>query len=456
MPRAWWVPLLAAALTSAACAPEPGAAPRPRNAVFIVIDTLRTDHLGAYGYARETSPAIDALAAQGPRFERAYATSGWTAPSVASMLTGVAPSAHGVTRPKTPLPDAIPTLPQTLRDAGFATAAVVSNAMLGRRNGFDRGFDWFDERQARGHQAVSTPAVASTAIAVLEQLSAQSKRFFLFVHLFDPHYNYRNHEWIDFAASSEGRLSGGETIHALRGMQPALTRAEIGFLRDLYDEEIRLSDSGVARIVTALRELGQLDHTLIVLTADHGEEFLERGWLGHTRTLHDELVRVPLIVRSPGAASASVVSEPVSLAELPRAFARWLGVQPAQTFGPSSLAAHTGSDGATNSAIPALLEVDFVPVGAHNEAKTSRQQGIVEGRYKLIRDGLSGRTALYDLLADPAEQHDIASQHPERLQRLGAELDRRLATARASAFAATPRELSEDEQRELRALGYGD
>ena len=426
-----------------------------RNAVLIVVDTLRRDHLGAYGYARDTSPAIDALAAEGIRFERAYSTSSWTAPSVASMLTGLYPSAHRVVRPKTALPEAVATLPETLRQAGFATAGVVSNRIIGRRNGFDRGFDWFDQEQAKGgHDYESTEGVSETAIRFLQKLSSSEQPFFLFVHFFDPHYSYRRHPEAGFAAERVGRLDGDEAIQELRRLGPILSDNEIAFLRDLYDEEIHYTDRGVARLIATLQELGHNEDTLIVFTADHGEEFLERGWLGHTRTLYDELVRVPLILRMPGPIVRSVIAEPVSLTSLPATILELLGLDVPEAYRGESLVPLLADPSAVPRDGP-LIEVDFAAALAQNAPKTAKKQALVEGRFKIIRDELAQSIELYDVVSDPGERTDLAASQPLRRQALSEALDARFRALEAGRVEERFRDLSEDELSELRALGYG-
>ena len=151
---------------------------------------------------------------------------------------------------------------------------------------------------------------------MLRELAETERSFFLLVHYFDPHYDYVRHPRFNFAAERSGRLDGTQGISELQSLAD-LTPDEIAFLRDLYDEEVRHTDAGVGRLLDTLRELGLYDDALIIVTADHGEEFLERGWIGHTRSLYDELVRVPLIVRPPGGPPApQVVDALVSLVSL--------------------------------------------------------------------------------------------------------------------------------------------
>ena len=277
-----------------------GCSPTPRsNALLIVIDTLRADHLGCYGYPRNTSPAIDALAREGTRFARAYSAAPWTMPSVASIFTGLYPSAHGATSVQMPLPDSVTTLAEVVKAHGFATSGVVSHNLVSKETlNFGQGFDVYFEDEAKGHAHVSTPGVTKQAIERLQYHASQDEPFLLFVHYFDPHFDYQNHAGIDFAAPRRGRLTGREPYARLKKLFPRLRKEEVEFIRDLYDEEIRLIDGGVGRLLSELSMLGLDDTTVVVLTADHGEEFGEHGSIGHTRSLYEELVHVPLIIRA--------------------------------------------------------------------------------------------------------------------------------------------------------------
>jgi arylsulfatase A-like enzyme len=284
--------------------------------VIVVVDTLRFNHLGCYGYERNTSPSVDRFAGEAVRFDRAYASSSWTQPSVASMLTGLHPGAHTVFRMERSLPDTAETLAEILKDEGYATAAIISHRLIGTGTNFDQGFEVFDELHAKGYRYRSTPGVTAKAISLLEGFAREERPFFLLVHYFDPHYNYNRHSAFGFAPKSAGRLKGIESIKKLRAL-PDPTPAEIGLVEGLYDEEVRYTDQGFGRLLAALEELNLKEKTMIVFTADHGEEFYERGWLGHTRTLYEEIIRVPLLVRMPkGRNGGEVVRDQVSLVGL--------------------------------------------------------------------------------------------------------------------------------------------
>jgi len=274
-------------------------ADRP-NVLFVVVDTLRWDHVGCYGAARKTTPFVDDYAAGATRFDRAYSVAPWTMPSVASMFTGLYPSRHGANSFGLGLTDEVDTLAEILQREGYATQGVISHTAIGARNNFQQGFDVYLESEARGHDHLSTDGVTGQAIGKLEGLAAGEAPFFLFVHYFDPHYNYKRHPEYGFAADAAGRLDGEQPMRELLRMAPDMTPDESQFLRDLYDEEVRFTDAGIGRLLERLQVLGLDEDTIVILTADHGEEFLDHGDLGHTGSLYEELVRVPLILRGPG------------------------------------------------------------------------------------------------------------------------------------------------------------
>ena len=293
------LPLL---LLPLACgSPEPAARP---NVLLITVDTLRADRLGFHGHGRDTSPALDGLAERGLVFERAYAPSPWTLPSMASIHTGLYPSSHGLKRPKDAIPPEARTLAEVLDQAGYRTDSIVSNPLVHPRFGHSQGFESFDTKDAKGHDHVSTPGITERALALLDGYAAapEGEPFFLSLLYFDPHYDWRSHGRGFAAEGTVGRITGEESIEHLRDLAAAegsLTGAEVQQLVDCYDEEIAFTDEGIGELLDALERLGLAEDTLVVLTADHGEEFLEHGWLGHTRFLYEGMVHVPLVVADP-------------------------------------------------------------------------------------------------------------------------------------------------------------
>jgi arylsulfatase A-like enzyme len=426
-----------------------GVAP-PRGVVLIVVDTLRSDALGVYGASRDTSPALDAFSRQAVRFQRAYAPAPWTRPSVASVLTGLYPRSHRADRVQRPLSGDVVTLAEILSARGWQTGAVVSHFAIGAKAGFSQGFDVYRESEARGHRYVSTEGVTRQAVELLNRFAGEPRPFLLFVHYFDPHYDYIRHPEVGFAPERGGILTGEEHITVLRGMIDRLGDEELTLLRALYDEEIHHTDAGIGRLLDALAQRGLADDCVVVVTGDHGEEFLERGWIGHTRTLYEELMRVPLLVRAPKV-KPRVVQEPVSTVSITPTVLELAGVEaPAADFGAPSLAGAVRGDAPPQQ--PILLDVRWK--GLLDAEKRAEKSGVVEGRFKLVRDAVSGAVELYDLEQDPAERRDLSEQRPELRERLGSLLDAELRRAAGAAVDARTLRVTEREIERLRDLGY--
>ena len=276
------------------------------NVVLISIDTLRADRLGCYGYARDTSPVIDALAAEGLRFSEAVSVTSWTLPAHATLLTGLYPAEHGLVTDRIRLPESPPTLATILSEAGYHTAGIVSHVYLGSRWGFDRGFAAFDETLGAGSpHSVVAERVVDKALKALGAWREEhgGKPLFLWLHIFDPHWAYVPPKPYDslFDPDYEGGVDGGYAslrphIRALRRpgeSAPALADRDLAHLEALYDGEVRYVDDQLGRFFTALRDAGLWEETLVAVVSDHGEEFMEHGSLeGHQWTLFDEVVMV--------------------------------------------------------------------------------------------------------------------------------------------------------------------
>jgi len=441
--------LLAAACGGAAVPPDE--AERP-NVVLIVVDTLRADHLSFGGYSRPTSPNLDRLAQESVVFRKAYAAAPWTTPSVGSLFTSQYPSALGNFDQPRPISDRFPTLAEVLKDEGYRTHGIISVSMLTRQLGFGRGFESYDESACVERSEISSPQVTDLAIRFLRD--HRNERFFLFVHYFDPHYNYILHPEFDFAPEYDGPLESGVPIQRLWEDRFRFTPGDVDFLRALYDSEIRFTDHHVGRLLDEIDSLGLFDDSLVVVTADHGEEFMERGWIGHTRTLHRELLHVPLIFRLPDG-RPGVVNDPVGLVDVMPTILEHAGLP--------------APDGIEGVALPLRepFRTEPRPVFAETSNPQVHQPGRVTpidlksmqiGDTKLIYDAIEKRVALFDLAADPTESTDLAPEHGDRSERLRAVLQTwagRTVGKRAGKPGATVQELlSEEQLEELRALGY--
>jgi arylsulfatase A-like enzyme len=322
--------LLAHALLLATACGTREKRPGPPNVLLISIDTLRRDHLGCYGYGPKTTPNIDRLARRGVVFDGAVSGSSWTLPAHASMLTGVYPALHALQDDGVSLPAGIGTLAEALGKRGYNTLGVVAHVYVSGLFGLDRGFRRFDDADARaGREAPTATAIVDRALRLLEEDRAEP--FFAFLHFFDPHWDYAppapyREKFAD--PSYRGPMDG--TVKSLLPYLQGKPMPEPDLRRTiaLYDGEIAYVDAEIGRLLGAMRKMGILENTLVVVTADHGEEFREHGLLGHGHSLYEELLRVPLVFSGPGAPRGERRPERVSLVDIAPTLLAVAGAEP--------------------------------------------------------------------------------------------------------------------------------
>jgi arylsulfatase A-like enzyme len=434
-------------LAALACSPP---AQRPSGVLLIVVDTLRADHLGLYGYARPTSPAIDARAARGAVFERAFASSPWTLPSFASLYTGRQPGAHGAgtrigggPRPDyAPIPAALPMLSERLRDNGFLTGALVANPFLHPVFGTARGFEQY-AYLFRSH--LDTPHAGALVDHALRWLSERGEQpFFLMLHLMDPHMPY------DPPEGARGRFTTGQRSYMkLPFNLPGNTvpewllasEGDRAFVSAAYDEEILGVDQALARLFEALDRDPRFERLLVVLTSDHGEELFDHGGFEHGHALHQELLRIPLIVWAKGVRPARIAT-PVSHVDLLPTLLDALGLPlPGDLDGVSLWPLLQGGEPPAETR---LLVAERMLYGPERRA-------LVRWPWKSIAtDGAPAQ--LYDLAHDPGEASDLSASRPDQLAALraaGEALARAPAPARGAGIDAATRQ-------QLESLGYAD
>ena len=424
-----------------------GASPRIERVILISIDTLRADHVGAYGYARPTSPAIDALAARGVLFQNVSTPSPWTYPAHASLFTGLYPGRHGLKNLDRFLPASLPTLASVLGRAGWVTAAVVNSEILGPRFGLDRGFRDFLYVEQVATQRAPTTRVVDQALDWAKRY--RDRKLFLFLHTNDVHSDYASlPKWEQqFVRPYSGPADGTtEQLFAVRQGKATLNAADARHLVDLYNAGIRQTDAEIGRLLDGLRAGGLLEGSLILLTSDHGEEFLEHGGVLHGRTQFEEVVRVPLIVAGPGVAKGSRVAVPVSLIDVMPTLLATLGVK-----GPEALDGEDLTPLFSGRAAPRAEGRFLFGEADHNNLQLDITRAVRHGADKLHFDRTTQRASLYDLNADPAELRDLAAQRPEVVRELRQHIDRfmRIQPLVGESISLTPAEIDK-----LRSLGY--
>lgn len=419
-------------------------AARPPSVLLIVVDTLRADHLGAYGYARPTSPNIDALARSGAVFERAHATSAWTLPSMASLLTGLTPSRHGcgverdadgkaLRRKFLGLAPGARTLAEALAARGHATAAVVTNNFLKPAFGLQRGFEHYSVR----HSADARQAV-DELLAWFE--TRPEAPFFVLAHFFDPHMPY------DAGTGARGAFTQGLTsrmalpVDALRELRrtgATLPAEDQAFVTAAYDEEIAFVDAELGRLLASLRAAGALDDTYVILTSDHGEELFEHQGFEHGHSLHQEVLHVPLIVSGPGIEPRRIAT-PVSLLDVPATICALTGAKPGGIEGTPLVRALRGEGEA-----PRNLLAEGTLYGEHQSALLAWPRKLI------VRP--SGSLA-FDLERDPGER--ARKPIEGEFAGLRTELQQRQQADRSRATPAFQVELDPEVESQLEDLGY--
>ncbi|RMH18267.1 MAG: hypothetical protein D6696_13415 [Acidobacteria bacterium] len=443
-------------LVAPAAAPQPAAAddppaggpPASRPDVLVyLIDTLRADHLGCYGYPRPTSPQIDALAAEAALFEHAIAQSSWTKASVASIFTGRWPLAHGANLRTDALAAAAQTLAETLHHHGYATAGFVTNPNVTSAFGFDQGF----ERYHYLGETASAAEVNAAALAWLDARPPDARPFFLYLHTLEPHAPYRP------PAAFRERLApqvpaalAAEPDAVLDAMQAGRRPVEgvlVDHLRALYDAEIAANDDAFGALRRAFETRGRWRDLLLVLASDHGEEFYEHGNFQHGRTLHRESLEVPLIVKLPGPPVRRRIGERVQHVDLLPTILDAAGLPPT-----------AGSEG--RSLLPLLRGAapgPSRPTFAYLHLDGPARAAIYDRGFKLLQQLAGGgeliHRQLYDLAGDRQERRDLAGDRPLLAGFLAARLRSRLfgPEQRLAGDAAV---IDEELRRSLEALGY--
>ena len=402
--------LLPLLMLGACSSPEPASLPA-QNLVLVVLDTTRADHLQTYGYGRSTSPGLLRFADRAVVFDRAYAHAPWTKPSVASLFTSRLPNQHGIQDWDHPLDPAFTTLAEHLAGQGFETAAFVSHhALKPEATNFEQGFASYDAsvlEKGSPHRVSSSREISDAAMGWLD--AAPDDRWFLFLHYFDPHIDYLQHEEHPFGDASA----------------------------DAYDSEIAFTDHHLARVLDALAD-DAFDDTLVVVVADHGEGLGDHGIAKHTKHLYDHQVRVPLLLAGPELAPARVPGA-VGLVDVAPTLLDLLGTPPGEGFLGQPIPRSAGG----------FVPDPKRPVFAETQ-RFAKRQAVVLGDHKLIVDREEDRAQLFDLASDPAETTNLAATATEKLAELRSVLDVYAGTR--TEVEAVP--LDPDMEEALRSLGY--
>jgi arylsulfatase A-like enzyme len=441
--------LFAVAALAVGCRP---AQPACDSAVLIVVDTLRPDHLGDYGYDLPTSPQLDRRTPSGRVYERAFATSSWTLPSFASIFTGQIPARHGAgerTRSGgkasfTRLDAGLPTLAEIFREHGYETGAIVGNSALAPPFGLDRGFDTYDYVPATARQIRRADVTVRRALTWVDQ--REGRRFFLMIHLFDPHMSY------DAPPPHRGRFSTRHRsklglpvtdMAKIRAGARALEKGDRRFIAAAYDEEIAFVDQQLGVLFEGLERRGVLDRGIVSLTSDHGEELFEHGGFEHGHAMWQEILRLPLVFWGCGVEPGRE-SAPVSLVDLAPTLLAANGITPPEEFEGVSL----WPNASRTEEIPART------LYAEGNLYGAELRAAIRWPYKIVWNPRTREWGLWNLESDPGETTDTAEADAGLADELGEALLAHLRAARERRGDTTPPELDAATRESLRSLGY--
>ncbi|MFN7995017.1 MAG: sulfatase [Bryobacteraceae bacterium] len=460
---------------------------RRPNVLIYMIDTLRPDHTSAYGYARETTPYLKKLGAQGIVFDDCQVQATWTKPSVASLLTSLYSFTHGLRRDDDTIPKGAPTLAEQLRAAGYVTASMVTNPMAGRLSGLQRGFDYLSEWEAvtrnvdvKKDRATDSAALNKSLFPWLEQ--HKDEPFFLYAHATDPHAPYEAPPGFeekfadpaetpafnrDFLNLKKAALHGGgfgvdRTLCVKNGVDAdRFIRRAI----DRYDAKILHNDTSLEQLAGKLKELGVLENTLIIVVSDHGEEFWEHGWTGHGQSLYQELSHAVLVMWNPKLIPAArKIAEPVQMIDVMPTVLDLLSVPvPASAEGQSLVPLLKGEKFQRHG--PVMTSRFAHPYSQRDERLPENHidsVSSIDGNWKVIyrEDGAKvglPKVELYNRRSDRADTKDIAAENPGEVDRrmtgIGTwmEQQRRIRAALGQGGKAT---MDKKVQDRLRSLGY--
>jgi arylsulfatase A-like enzyme len=453
------------------------------NVLVVVLDGARADHFSCYGYPRETTPFLDTVAREGVRFTTMVASAPWTLPAHASLFTGVHSVTHGATSENRFLPARHRTLPEVLKDAGYRTAAFCTNPWVSPETGFGRGFDAFYTQ--RYHNRVAARAISygrrasdkllrrkdagarRTNQAVGRWLASGPQPFFAFVHYnetrlpFEPPPPY-DRMFLPRGIAVAAARSLNQDCHTYLPGHAEMSSADAAVLRSLYDGALRYVDQRLRELAEMLRVRGDWDRTVVVVTADHGQNLGEHGVIGHKLMLSDTLLRVPLLVRCPQRVPQGfVVDELAQTTDVLPTIRRLLELpeEASDVQGRALLDAGRATPGPAFTVSerfrPNLSAFQRRIPGFDPRPFDVRQKAIRTRREKFIWRS-DEANELYDLSVDPSERINLIDREPERADILRRQLFDWLAAVDEFESDRQPPELDESMRQQLQGLGYLD
>lgn len=428
------------------------------NIILISLDTLRADHVGCYGYHRDTTPNIDRLAAEGIVFKNAFSTSSWTAPAHMSMLTGLWPTEHGLVQYPNPgvLSKGVPLLAEILWDAGYMTLGFHGGGYMSPHWGFGRGFHVY---QTRGRDLKHN---LTSCLAWIRKF--RNRRLFVFLHGFDCHRPYDPPDGFDCFSTG---LTSSYTVAQLYEKNAPLPQngEDIEKIIAKYDGNVRFADHMIGKFIGELNGVGLLENSIIVVTADHGDELGEHGYFDHIKSLYDETIRIPLVIRGPMSVDhGSIVERLVSTVDIVPTILNTVHIPSPPGCGGENLVHSIGDNSVGRSRVvygSTGYQGDFLKnrenLRGHPEMPRPQILHYARNeRWKLVCGYDAGGVELYDVCDDPGEQRDVADVYPgKRLELLDGL--KRLGCLEWGGFAksnARGNVANEELKAQLKELGY--
>lgn len=423
------------------------------NLVILTIDTLRADHIGCYGYHRDTSPNIDRLASEGIRFDQVYAQRGLTWPSLTSIMTALYPKTHGIRANQLPLNPEVITLAEILKNEGYKTGAFLANYFFASNRGFDikKGGEIGDlDKQVTRH-----------ALDWLSGINPENDRFFLWLHQKNPHMPHEPPEPFTnmFDSTYTGTIDGSWIkVDSLYLNQMDLSERDFEHLVALYDAEIRSSDAYLQKILNKLRKMGVEDNTLVVFASDHGEELYEHNkYFYHSCSIYDSVLRIPLVFKFPGVLPENkVVESQVESIDIIPTVLDLMKMPLRDDFEGRSLMPYLFGNGVDESRQvfaerTASILATRTPQWKYIYNPDEYHPDCVSRRYSNGFPYYIGAEELYDIQNDPGETSNLAEQFPEIARDLRAQILQWVSTNKKTHKEI---ELTEEAKERLRALGY--
>jgi arylsulfatase A-like enzyme len=468
--------LFAAALALAGAGCEPGslsekraAGPTGPNIFLITIESLRTDHVGCYGYERDTTPALDALANEGILYENCYSVTSWTLAAHASLFTGLYPTAANVIFPKDRLDPAYTTIAEALSDAGYETTAIVSGPYLRKAFKLDQGFAEYDDsiaappdRKRVGIADITNPQMEEALLAYFDRPREPGRPFFLFAYFWDPHYDYIPPPPYDsmFRPADAKEINLTHYDSPQNPVKKGISPQQLAYVLSQYDGEIRCTDDVLGRVFQLMKNRGLWDNTVVIVTSDHGEEFFEHGKKGHKNNVYVESVLVPLVIKTPGQTAPRRDARLASMVDLLPTMLDFAGVERSFPL------LHGYSLREPDVGPPVFCELT---TSWYMRNKRTGEKWLESDLWLSLRDGKDRvigmenerkkqqQWQLFDVRADPRELAPLQDEHADDLRTMQTRVRKWYRYMEKTAATIGERgeaELTPEEIEHLRAIGY--